>query len=448
MEHELKDIRYQSQTHKKLLSLINRVNPTSLMIAHEKQKRQKAAGVDGVVKTDYDEHVVDNVVALTKRMKAFEYVPRPVRRTYIPKTNGKLRPLGIPAYEDKLVQSVMADILRDVYEPRFLDCSYGFRPGRGAHDVLRKIDRSVMKGRVNYVLEADIRGFFDNLDQKWLMKFLEHDIADRNFLRYIVRFLKAGIMEGTELLKSDRGTPQGGLISPILANVYLHYVLDLWIEKHVKKFMRGETHYVRYADDFLLTFQYEEDAITVMRWLKDRLAKFGLEVAEDKTRILPFGKYRGTKESFDFLGFTFINAKTLKGWYRLGIISSQKKMKAKREAFKVWLRTRINKPMIETLKLVNLALQGHYNYYGVNGNMKALIGFMWYVRRRVLWMLRRRSQVRKIRVAKFVELWDAFVKPPEVKVSIWGAVSTQTWGAVCGKSARTVLRGGGIRYAG
>ena len=194
MEHELKDIRYQSQTHKKLLSLINRVNPTSLMIAHEKQKRQKAAGVDGVVKTDYDEHEEDKVVALTKRMKAFEYVPRPVRRTYIPKTNGKLRPLGIPAYEDKLVQSVMADILRDVYEPRFLDCSYGFRPGRGAHDVLREIDRRVMKGRVNYVLEADIRGFFDNLDQKWLMKFLEHGIADRNFLRYIVRFLKAVII--------------------------------------------------------------------------------------------------------------------------------------------------------------------------------------------------------------------------------------------------------------
>ena len=148
------------------------------------------------------------------------------------------------------------------------------------------------------------------------------------------------------------------------------------------------------------------------------------------------------------MGFTFINAKTRKGWYRLGIISSQKKLKAKREAFKVWLRTRINKPMIETLKLVNLALQGHYNYYGVNGNMKALTGFMWYVRRRVLWMLRRRSQVRKIRVAKFVELWDTFVKPPEVKVSIWGVVSTQTWGAVCGKSARTVLRGGGIQYAG
>lgn len=445
MEHELKDIRYQSQTHKKLLSLINRVNPTSLMLTHEKQMRRKAAGVDGVTKADYDEHVVDNVVALARRMRSFEYMPQPVRRTYIPKANGKLRPLGIPAYEDKLVQGAMADILRDVYEPRFLDCSYGFRPGRGAHDVLREINRCVMKGRVNYVLEADIKGFFDNLDQEWLVKFLKHDIADRNFLRYIVRFLKAGIMEGTELLRSDRGTPQGGLISPVLANVYLHYVLDLWIEKRVKKLMRGEVHYVRYADDFLLTFQCEDDAKTVMQWLRDRLMKFGLEVAEDKTRILPFGRHRGTKESFDFLGFTFVNAKTRAGWYRLGIISSQKKLKAKRDALKTWLRTRINKPMVETLKLVNLALQGHYNYYGVNGNMKALVSFMWYVRRRVLWMLRRRSQVKKIKTAKFAELWDTFVRAPEIKVAIWGAISTQTWGAVCGKSARTVLRGGGTQ---
>ncbi len=431
-----------------LQTLIHALDEKSLKAAHSALAADRATGIDAVTKEEYDDKLQENIDNLLERMKRQAYKPQPVKRVYIPKGDGKKRPLGLPAYEDKIVQKVLNEILTVIYEVEFLDCSYGFRSGRSCHDALKKVTKIIETKKVSFVVDADIKGFFDNVDHGWMMKFLQERIQDPNLLKLIQRFLKAGVMQEGEVYETDTGTPQGGIISPTLANVYLHYVLDLWIEKHVKKFMRGETHYVRYADDFLLTFQYEEDAITVMRWLKDRLAKFGLEVAEDKTRILPFGKYRGTKESFDFLGFTFINAKTLKGWYRLGIISSQKKLKAKREAFKVWLRTRINKPMIETLKLVNLALQGHYNYYGVNGNMKALIGFMWYVRRRVLWMLRRRSQVRKIRVAKFVELWDAFVKPPEVKVSIWGAVSTQTWGAVCGKSARTVLRGGGIRYAG
>ena len=219
MAQELKEIRYQSETYPRLTTLINRVNEESLKEAHRRQKTGKAVGVDGVTKEMYGENLDENVKDLVARMKAFKYIPQPVRRTYIPKANGKLRPLGIPAYEDKLVQCVMADILNKVYEPRFTDCSYGFRPGRSAHDVIRYINQTVMKGKVNYVLDADIKGFFDNLDQQWLMKFLEHDIADKNFLRYIARFLKAGVMEGTELKDSDWGTPQGGLISPVLANV-------------------------------------------------------------------------------------------------------------------------------------------------------------------------------------------------------------------------------------
>ena len=179
----MKPIRYQSGKYPRLLSLINRVDELSLMAAHDRQDARKASGIDGVTKSEYDERLLDNVFDLVKRMKSYSYVPQPVRRTYIPKANGKLRPLGIPAYEDRLVQRVMADVLTEVYEPRFLDCSYGFRPGRGAHDVVRYIDQSVMRGRVNYVLEADIQGFFDNVDQGWLLKFLEHDIADKNFLR-------------------------------------------------------------------------------------------------------------------------------------------------------------------------------------------------------------------------------------------------------------------------
>ena len=420
MEHERKGIRDLSIKYERLNTLINRVDAASLLMAHDKQSRRKAVGVGRVTKDQYAQNLIGNVKDLIGRMKRFEYKPRPVRRTYIPKANGKLRPLGIPTYEDKLVQAVMADILNDVYEPRFLDCSYGFRENRGAHDIVRRINRAVMCEGVNYVLEADIKGFFDNLDQGWLMKFLAHDIADRNFLRYIKRFLKAGIMDGNERLHSDRGTPQGGLISPVLANVYLHYALDLWMERRVKKQLRGNMLYLRYADDFICMFQYKEDALIVMQWLKTRLEKFKLEVAEEKTRILPVGRYCGTKEKFDFLGFTFLNGKTRRGKYRLVVITSSKKLKAKRLEVKKWIRTRINKSMIETLRLINLALRGHYNYYGVNGNTRAMAKFTWYVRFLTLKMLRRRSQNSKITVKKFSELWDRFVAPPRITISIWG----------------------------
>ena len=419
MEHERKTIRYQSERHEKLTSLMNRVNVESLKEAHKKQKTGKAVGIDGETKQSYGKHIEANLASLVKRMKEFQYIPNPVRRTYIPKLNGKMRPLGIPSYEDRLVQSVMADILGEIYEPRFLDCSYGFRPGRSAHDVVRVINEAVMFKNVNYILEADIKGFFDNLDQKWLMRFLEHDIADKNFLRYIVRFLKAGVMEGTERRDSDKGTPQGGLISPVLANVYLHYVLDQWYELGLKKHLRGEVYYVRYADDFLLMFQYEDEAQGVMRLLRDRLGKFGLELAEDKTRILPFGKYAKGREEFDFLGFTFFNAKTLKGWYRLGVRTSKKKLKAKRQAVKAWLRTRLTSPLAETMQLINAVLIGHVNYYGVNGNFKAIQNFWIYVRESAYNMLNRRDQKGKFRWEKFNRVWDYYVKKPRITVDIW-----------------------------
>ena len=319
---------------------MHHVNETSLMAEHRKQSRKKATGIDGVDKAQYDQNAEENIWGLVERMKKFQYRPQPVRRTYIPKANGKLRRLGIPAYEDRLVQGVMANALNEVYEAKLLESSYGFRPGRSAHDVVRYINQSIMIHKVNYVLEADIKGFFDNVDHGWLMKFLEHDIQDKNFLRYIKRFLIAGVMEGTERKDSDQGTPQGGLISPVLANVYLHYALDLWMEKTIKPRLRGEVYYVRYADDFLILFQYENEARKVMNVLKKRLGKFSLEVAEEKTRVLPIGRFKGTKEDFDFLGFTFYNTKTRGGKYRLGVRTSRKKLKVKRQAAKTWLRTR------------------------------------------------------------------------------------------------------------
>ena len=309
MEMQAEGIRLQSAKYERVQNLMHNVNEQTLMAEHRKQSRRKAVGTDGVTKEEYDKNAEANVYELMQRMQKFQYKPLPVKRVYIPKGNGNMRPLGLPSYEDKLVQGVMAKLLNDVYEVRFLDCSYGFREKRSAHDVVRFINQTIMTKKVNYVLEADIKGFFDNVNHEWLMRFLEHDIDDKNFLRYIKRFPIGGIMEGTELKESDKGTPQGGLISPVLANVYLHYVLDLWFEKGVKPRLRGEAYYVRYADDFLIMFQYEEEAQKVLRALKPRLGKFSLELAGEKTRILPIGRFKGTKEDFYFLGFTFSTQK-------------------------------------------------------------------------------------------------------------------------------------------
>ena len=314
----------------------------------------------------------------------------------------------------------MAEELSAVYEERFLDCSYGFRPNRSCHDVVRYINQTIMSKKVNYVLEADIKGFFDNVNHEWLMKFLENDIEDKRFLRYVRRFLIAGIMEDGKLMESDRGTPQGGLISPILANVYLHYVLDLWFEKAVKPKLKGEAYYVRYADDFLIMFQYEADAESVMNALADRLGKFSLEVAVEKTRILPFGRWKGTKEKFDFLGFTFYNTKTRTGRYRVGVMTSKKKLKAKRQAAKEWLRTRLTKPVADTMRTLALVIKGHCNYYGVNGNFSSILKFWKYLKYATYRMLNRRDQKGRFRYDKFLRVWNYYIAEPHLTVNIWG----------------------------
>ena len=419
MATKAEGIREQSAKYPRVENLMHNVNEETLMSEHRKQNRKKAVGVDGVSKDQYDENAKENIRELVKRMKKFQYKPLPVKRVYIPKANGKKRPLGLPSYEDKLVQGVMADILNDVYEPRFLDCSYGFRENRNAHQVVRYINQTIMCRKVNYVLEADIKGFFDNVDHDWLMKFLEHDIADKNFLRYIKRFLIGGIMEGTELKESDRGTPQGGLISPVLANVYLHYVLDLWFEKGIKPRLKGEAYYVRYADDFLIMFQYENEARKVMQALIPRLGKFGLEVAEDKTRILPIGRFKGTKEDFDFLGFTFYNTKTRTGKYRVGVRTSKKKLKAKKQAAKAWLKTRLTKPVADTMRTLAAVIRGHCNYYGVNGNFHAIQNFWKYLKYATYRMLNRRDQKGKFRYEKYLRVWNHYISEPHLTKDIW-----------------------------
>jgi RNA-directed DNA polymerase len=296
-------------------ALIHHINQETLIECHQMVSGSKASGVDQVTKQAYGENLEANIADLIGRMKRQAYKPQPVRRVYIPKEgSNKMRPLGIPSYEDKLVQKGLARILNTIYEQDFLDCSFGFRPGRGCHDALKVLNHIIERKKVNYIVDADIRGFFDHVDHEWLMKFLELRIADPNLLRLIKRFLKAGVMEAGIVYDTPEGTPQGGLISPILANVYLHYVLDLWFEKVVKKRCQGEAYVVRYADDFVCCFQNKRDAEWFYSNLKERLKKFNLEVAEEKTRIIAFGrsaekesKKQGKKkpDTFDFLGEYF-----------------------------------------------------------------------------------------------------------------------------------------------
>ena len=419
METLTEVVRSLSLKYEKVENLMRCVSVNSLKYAHEMQPANKATGIDKTTKAKYGEDLEGNLEDLIRRMKAFSYRPLPVRRTYIPKANGKQRPLGIPSYEDRLVQYVMAEILNGVYEPRFLDCSYGFREGRSCHQVVKVIDNTVFTENVNYVLEADIKGFFDNVDHDWLMKFLGHDIADQNFLRYIKRFLIGGIMEDGKLMVSDKGTPQGGLISPVLANVYLHYALDLWFEKGVKPRLKGYARYVRYADDFLILFEREDEAKAVMEALPARLGKFGLEVAVEKTRVLPFGRNDKDRNRFDFLGFTFYGSKTRKGSYKVGIKSSEKKLKAKRKELRQWFRTRLVKDSDETMKSLSRKLRGHCNYYGINGNLKSIQRFYRYAKGRAYWMFNRQSQKARVTWELMEKIWQKYISPPRVCVQIW-----------------------------
>lgn len=391
MENEKREITRIALKYEKVQNLMKYVNENTLKEMYKRQPKNKAVGIDGMTKEMYGEHLEDNIDKLIHDMKQFSYRPYPVRKTYIPKGNGKLRGLGIPSFEDKMVQGVFKEILEAIYETKFLDSSFGFRPNRGCHDAIQRINKHIMADKVNYIIDADIKGFFDNLDHEWLMKFLEHDIADKNFLRYIKRFLIGGVMEDGKKLETDKGTVQGGLISPVLANVYLHYVLDLWFE-HMKKEFRGEMYLVRYADDFVCMFQYEKEAQEFYKLLIERLRKFNLEIAEDKSRILPFGRYKGTKESFDFLGFTHINGKSHWGKYCVIHRTSKKKLKQKREAAKQWLKEHMHESIPETIRKLNKKMIGHYRYYGMYGNFIGLNKFYKYVRQQLYFTKRRRDQ--------------------------------------------------------
>ena len=420
MKSERQGIRELSEKHGKLETLMHYVSPEALREEHRRQPKGKAVGIDGETKESYEADLEGNIASLHARMRSYSYRPQPVRRAYIPKGNGKLRPLGIPAYEDRLVQGCMARILNEVYEPRFLGCSYGFREGRSAHDALREVNQILMTKRANYVLDCDIEGFFDNVDHGWMMRFLANDISDRSFLRYVSRFLKAGVMEEGKRAESDRGTPQGGLISPVLANVYLHYALDLWAVKSAFPKLKGEAHLVRYADDFIVMFQHESEARAFYEALKLRMARFGLKLAEDKTRILPFGRRKGTKETFDFLGFTHFNARTRTGKYTVGHRVAKKKMKQKKENIKKWIKENRTMPLASMLRALNVKLVGTFRYYGISGMFKQVLRIYRYAKYTAYKWLNRRSQRRSFRYSDFLRTWGHYVADPKVYTDIWG----------------------------
>jgi len=425
MANELDRITELAKKHGQLQTVMHYVNADTLKAEHKRQKTGKATGVDQVTKEEYGENLEENVGSLLNRMKTFSYRPQPVRRTYIPKegSENKFRPLGIPSYEDKLVQGAMRNILDAVYEGKFYDFSYGFRAGKSPHQAIKEVNNLIMFKKINWVVDVDIKGFFDNLDHEWLMKFLGNDIQDKNFLRYIKRFLKAGIMEDLERYESDQGAPQGGLISPVCANVYLHYVLDMWFDKVVKANCKGDAFIVRYADDFVCMFQQEDEARKFFADLKARLAKFGLEIAEDKSRIIHFGRFAGKDgktETFDFLGFTHINGKTRAGQYTVVHRVSKKKMKVKRVKIKEWLKYNIWDKIPNVIANLNRKLNGLYQYYGISGNSKSLQDIDLFVKRALFLALKRRSQRSKMTWERLNKILAQFpLVRPTIRVNIW-----------------------------
>lgn len=411
-------------------SLYHHINEEMLKECHYEMAGNKAPGIDEITKAEYEANITQNLHDLVEKLKQKSYRPQAVRRTYIPKGDGKTkRPLGIPAYEDKLVQLALTKILEAIYEQDFLEFSYGFRPNKSCHDALKELNHIIEKDKISYVVDADIRGFFEHVNHKWLTKFLEHRIADPNIKRLVVRFLKAGIIEKGYWEPSMEGTPQGGNVSPLLANIYLHYVLDLWFEKVVKKNCRGEAKIIRYCDDFVCCFQYKDEAEKFYRALVKRLSKFGLEIAEEKSKIIQFGRFaqnncskrgKGKPETFDFLGFTHYCSQSRRGRFRVKRKTSKKKLKAKIQAFKEWIKASRHFDKEYIWQIVKLKLIGHYRYYGITDNTRMLEKFKYEITKLLYKWLNRRSQKQSFNYDKFNRyLYYHPLPDPKIYVSIY-----------------------------
>ena len=419
MSHALDRVREVARKDKeaRFTALLHHVDHDRLRSAYRAIRPQAAPGVDGVTWAAYGQDLEANLSDLHERLHAGRYRAKPSRRVYIPKADGRLRPLGIALLEDKILQRAVVEVLNAIYEVDFLGFSYGFRPGRGPHDALDALAAGILRKKVNWVLDADIRDFFTSLDQSWLQKFLEHRIADERVLRLIRKWVKAGVIEERIWSETEVGTPQGASVSPLLANVYLHYVLDRWVRQWRHREARGDVIITRFADDFVAGFEHEDDARRFLADLRERFAKFGLELHPDKTRLIEFGRYAARKraarglgkpETFDFLGFTHLCGKTRRGGFWLRRITISKRMRAKLVEVKDQLKRRRHQPVPEQGKWLASVVRGHLAYYAVPGNSHAIRAFREQVTRHWCTALRRRSQRHRLawkRMNRFATRW-------------------------------------------
>jgi RNA-directed DNA polymerase len=388
-----------------------------LRAAYLALKREAAAGVDGETWRHYGRDREKNLQDLAERLKRGAYRAKPVRRAYIPKSDGRPRPLGVTVLEDKIVQRALVEVLNSIYETDFLGFSYGFRPGRSPHDALDALMAGIMTRKVGWVLDADIRGYFDSIDHEWLVKFVKHRIADKRVIRHVQKWLQAGVMEQGVVTLPEEGVPQGGSVSPLLANIYLHYVLDLWADQWRRKKTHGEVIIVRFADDFIIGFQHQGDALRFLEALRERLHRFGLELNAEKTRLLEFGRFaaenrakrgQGKPETFDFLGFTHSCGRTRNGKYVVNRRSIGKRIRGKLKSLKTELRQRLHEPIPMVGKWLRVVLLGHYRYYGVPGNSSKMEGFLYHVTHLWYKTLQRRSQRHRLnwgRMKRYISRW-------------------------------------------
>ena len=384
---------------------------------------KRAVGVDGVTKEEYGKNLEEKLQDLSGRLNGMRYRPNPKRRSYIPKPGSeKGRPLGISCFEDKIVERAVKQVLEPIYETAFEDSSYGYRPRRNQHDCLDRLGKTIQQERINHVVEADIKGFFDNVKHEWMIRFLEHRIGDTRIIRLIKRMLKGGIMEDGLINATQSGTPQGSILSPLLSNVYLHYVLDLWFSRKVANEGRGEARYYRFADDFLACFQHRDDAERFLSRLNTRLGKFGLEVAKEKTHCIEFGRFarddarkRGEKpKEFTFLGFTHYCGKSKQGYFKVKRRTSRKKMNQSLHEFADWAcRARGKLRKGEMLRQARMRVAGHLNYYAITDNSKSCNNFVYYAERLLFKWINRKSQRKAYTWPQFAQAlaWVDWPKP-------------------------------------